>query len=173
MNEHKNNPRETCADICGLPGLNEKVTDKHEQETFGAIDKDHLSRSAYCKYPGACSFPNCSCVPKGDKDPSGLDQHQAGAKLDAGKVLADQILAGFPRALSAIAEVGTFGAKKYSMNGWQSVEDGINRYMNAACRHRLARHKGELYDPESGMLHSWHEAWNVLAALELMERECE
>lgn len=103
-------------------------------------------------------------------DPNGIDIHSPGAKVDYGKVYADSILAGFPRALWGIAEVGTFGANKYSMGGWQSVEDGERRYREAAGRHRLKRQMGELVDKDSGLPHEYHEAWNVLAALELKLR---
>lgn len=102
-----------------------------------------------------------------EADPNGFAAHEPGAKLDSGKVFVDSILAGFPRALWGVAEVGTFGAQKYSLNGWQSVDDGIRRYREAAARHRLKRQMGELIDPDSGLLHEYHEAWNVLAALEL------
>lgn len=42
----------------------------------------------------------------------------------------------------------------------------LARYRDAGDRHRLA---GELEhtDPESGLLHLAHEAWNVLALLEI------
>ena len=103
-------------------------------------------------------------------DPNGLDIHSPGAKVDHGKVYADSILAGFPRALWGVCEVGTFGANKYSLNGWQSVDAGIRRYREAAARHRLKRQMGEEVDPDSGLPHEYHEAWNVLAALELTLR---
>lgn len=100
-------------------------------------------------------------------DPNGLDQHAPGAKLDEGKPMVDDILAGFPRALMAVVEIGTFGAGKYSLNGWRHVENGIRRYRNAAGRHRLAIQRGEVFDNDSGFPHRYQEAWNVLAALEL------
>ena len=109
----------------------------------------------------------------GEIDPHGIDQHSAGAKLDSGKIYADAILAEMPRALWGIVEVGTFGANKYSLGGWTSVEDGIRRYRDAAARHRLKRQMGETLDPDSGLLHTYHEAWNVLASLELEMRGAE
>jgi len=102
-----------------------------------------------------------------EKDPNGIGQHEPGAKLDEGKLMASLLLQ-FPRALDAIAQIATYGAKKYSRGGWLSVSDGINRYADAEWRHKLARAKGEECDPESGMPHRWHEAWNVLAQLELV-----
>lgn len=119
-----------------------KIADQHEQETFAPLESQ-------------------------ETDPSGLNPHAPGAKLDAGKPMVDDILAGFPRALMGVVEVGTFGAKKYSLNGYKEVENAVRRYRNAAGRHRLAIQRGETHDPESKLLHRFHEAWNVLASLEL------
>ena len=105
-----------------------------------------------------------------EKDPSGLSANTAGAKLDAGKVRPDLILSGMPRALLAVADVGTFGANKYSENGWLSVPDGIKRYTAAMDRHRL-KESIEPTDPDSELLHAAHLAWNALARLELMLRD--
>ena len=104
-----------------------------------------------------------------ESDPFGTDPHQGGAKLDSGKTIAG-VLADFSLALLAVAEVGTFGAEKYTRGGWQSVPEGITRYTDAKWRHLLAaRH--EPVDRETGILHAAHEAWNALAVLELMLRE--
>lgn len=106
-----------------------------------------------------------------EKDPSGLDQHSPGAKLDQGKPMVSLVLGGFARALMEVAKVGTFGAKKYTPNGWMSVANGIDRYSDAKARHQLYEAMGEEHDPDSGLLHAAHEAWNVLAVLELKLRE--
>lgn len=108
-----------------------------------------------------------------EKDPSGKDPHEAGAKLDHGKLLAASVIEAFPRALEAVVEVGTFGAQKYTLHGWQSVGDGVRRYKEAEYRHKLKRAKGELVDPDSGLLHEAHELWNALASFELKLREQE
>jgi hypothetical protein len=105
-----------------------------------------------------------------ETDPSGLSANTAGAKLDAGKVRPDLILSGMPRALLAVADVGTFGANKYSENGWLSVPDGIKRYTAAMDRHRL-KESIEPTDQDSELLHAAHLAWNALARLELMLRD--
>lgn len=104
-----------------------------------------------------------------EKDPHGKNPHEPGAKCDAGKIQAG-ILGDFSRALSAIAEVGTHGAAKYTREGWCSVPCGIERYTDAKWRHLLASHH-ETHDPDSGFLHAAHEAWNALAVLELILRE--
>ena len=103
-------------------------------------------------------------------DPHGTDAHTPGAKLDAGKVRPELIFRGFARALHAIAEVGTHGANKYTDNGWESVPNGTQRYADARYRHQLKRHIGETHDPDTRLLHLAHEAWNVLAELELSLR---
>ena len=105
-----------------------------------------------------------------ERDPHGLNPHAPGAKLDAGKLRAGRLLQ-FPRALGAIASIATYGALKYSDGGWQSVDNGASRYLDAAGRHLLAHAKGEANDPESGFPHLWHALWNVTAVVELTERE--
>lgn len=112
-----------------------------------------------------------TCKPASESDPTGRSQHEPGAKVDAGKILAAEILGQFSRALAGVAEVGTFGAKKYTMGGWLEVPNGIIRYANAKVRHWLARMRGEKFDADSKLLHLKHEAWNVLAELELTLRE--
>jgi dATP/dGTP diphosphohydrolase len=106
-----------------------------------------------------------------EKDPLGKDAHVAGAKLDAGKIRADLVLGGFANALKEVSKVGTFGANKYSPNGWKSVPNGRERYSDAMLRHWLDESRGEPVDRESGILHAAHLAWNALARLELMIKE--
>lgn len=134
------------------------MIDEHITETFGPIE---------------------GCVPRGvivhrslkadEVDPNGTDPHAPGAKLDAGKAMAG-ILADFARALTAVAEVGTFGAKKYSRGGWQAVPNGAERYTDAMWRH-LLKEAYEPVDSDSGLAHDAHMAWNALARLELRLRE--
>ncbi len=112
-------------------------------------------------------------MPNSEQDPSGLLAGQPGAKLDAGKTMAAQILSQFPRALMGVAEVGTFGARKYCLGGWQYVNDGFSRYEDAQFRHFFKRNMGEKVDPDSNLDHLKHEAWNALAKLELYLRDKE
>lgn len=105
-----------------------------------------------------------------ERTPDGIDQHELGAKLDAGKNRLGLVLGGFSNALKAVGEVGTFGANKYTDNGWMHVNEGIPRYTDAAFRHQLEELSGETIDPETGFLHAAHTAWNSLARLELMIR---
>ena len=104
-----------------------------------------------------------------EEDPNGIQQHAAGAKLDRGKPDASLLLM-FGRALNSVAEVGTFGADKYTRGGWQEVPDGKERYTAALLRHLCKEHYASV-DTDSGLLHAAHGAWNALARLELILRE--
>lgn len=109
-----------------------------------------------------------------EKDPNGLNSKEPGSKLDAGKPPVMQgMLQYFPRAINAVAEVSAVGAKKYSWKGWESVQDGINRYGDALARHLLASTIEGPYDKDTGLLHDTQVAWNALARLELILREKE
>ena len=74
---------------------------------------------------------------------------------------------GFSGALLEVAKVSTYGAHKYTPNGWKSVPDGVQRYSDAMLRHLLAESISPT-DDESGLLHAAQVAWNALARLELM-----
>lgn len=97
--------------------------------------------------------------------------HTAGIKYDSGKQLAGILYEDFPHALSGVADVATFGARKYTRNGWRTVPNGLQRYTDAMHRHLLAAAKGEVCDPESGLPHLHHVAWNALAIAELTAME--
>lgn len=106
-------------------------------------------------------------------DPTGRDAHQPGAKLDAGKPRPALVLGGFARALLEVSRVGTFGAVKYTENGWTSVPNGEARYDDAGLRHWLYEKAGEEQDKDSELLHASHAAWNALARLDLLLRKKE
>lgn len=95
------------------------------------------------------------------------DLHVPGAKDDSGKNRVGLVLGGFSKGLFEMSKVGTFGANKYTANGWKTVPQGIDRYEDAMLRHWLAYKSGEICDPESGLPHLAHCAWNVLAVLTL------
>ena len=102
-----------------------------------------------------------------EQDPYGMDPHAAGAKLDGGKNRLGLVLMGFARALEAVGRVGTYGAAKYTDDGWVAVQDGERRYTNAMLRHLLQEAIGERIDPETHIEHAAHCAWNALARLDL------
>lgn len=100
-----------------------------------------------------------------ESDPTGKTPHEAGAKLDAGKNRLGLVLGGFALALEEVGKVGTYGAEKYTENGWKDVPNGEKRYLDAKYRHEMAYHRGEITDPVTGIHHLAHAAWNSLAAL--------
>jgi hypothetical protein len=106
-----------------------------------------------------------------ERDPSGISLNTPGAKADAGKVRPALVLGGFARALLEVSKVGTYGAVKYTDNGWQAVPDGERRYDDANLRHWLNEKAGQTKDTDTALLHAAHAAWNALARLDLMLRE--
>jgi len=86
--------------------------------------------------------------------PSGFPQG-IGLKFDGGKPRWSLLMQGLPSFLTGIAEVLTFGAKKYQAHSWRGVPEGYERYRDALYRHLNAIERGEYIDPESGLPH-WH-----------------
>ena len=101
------------------------------------------------------------------------DLHAPGAKDDKAKPMAG-VLLDFSRALQLVADVGTYGAKKYTRQGWCVVPEGSQRYTDALVRHLLAMDVDpDGLDKETGLPHLAHVAWNALAVLELQARRKE
>jgi hypothetical protein len=73
-------------------------------------------------------------------------------KHDSEKVRMDLL---DPRAIEKLAQVLTFGAKKYEAQNWRR---GISksRLLGAALRHLFSYMRGEDADPESGLSHVAH-----------------
>lgn len=100
----------------------------------------------------------------------------------AGKVRVELVDDGFPLALREIAKVMTWAqtAKGYKDHDWQKLPNAQEQLAAAASRHRtdqIMMHviQGkpllECVDPESSLVHKAHEAFGVLAQLELMLRQ--
>lgn len=113
-------------------------------------------------------------------DPTGRDAHESGAKLDLHKPEPELIQRGFSRALQAVELVGSYGAFKYTRDGWEEVPRGIPRYTNAMFRHLRAEFRGEAFDTEPlqfgypyELLHAAQVAWNALARCEKICRALE
>lgn len=115
-----------------------------------------------------------------ERDPLGKASKDPGSKLDAGKAPIYQgVIAYFPRAVRAVAELSQYGANKYSWKGWEKVSDGVNRYRDALGRHIIKEEiEGPfdldiMNDPKhpAAVRHATQVAWNALAALELILRE--
>ncbi|WP_443698932.1 dATP/dGTP diphosphohydrolase domain-containing protein [Pseudomonas sp.] len=97
-----------------------------------------------------------------------------------GKVQMDLFDSGFPNAVMEVAKVMSWAAenKGYKPHDWVNLPDADTAFSSAASRHRV---KGliqkvsgvsvdKCVDEESSILHKAHEAFNVLAELELMLR---
>jgi|GEM_PF-904221 len=108
-----------------------------------------------------------------ESDPTGRKPNDPGAKLDQGKNRLGLVMFGFAKALQEVGKVGTYGAQKYSDNGWMQVPDGQRRYTDALMRHLMKEAEGEEIDPETNLRHAAQVAWNALSRLELMLRDKE
>jgi hypothetical protein len=106
-----------------------------------------------------------------EADPNGKHPSESGAKLDAGKNRLGLVLGGFSLALQEVGKVGTYGANKYTDNGWMEVPDGEHRYTDAMLRHVFREFSGEDLDPDTQLKHAAHAAWNALARLDLALRK--
>ena len=96
---------------------------------------------------------------------------EKGVKLDTGKLRYDLVPLDTVR---AIASVLTFGASKYTDNGWQSVENGYDRYKAAMVRHQVAVEiDGEWLDKESRLPHMWHFLTNAMFMVHFKQKEKE
>lgn len=82
----------------------------------------------------------------------------SGVKLDTGKARMDLLP---PDALLATAGVFTFGAEKYAERNWELGMDW-GRVYAAQQRHMNAFWGGEMYDPETGMMHTAHATFGTL-----------
>ena len=80
-------------------------------------------------------------------------------KYDDGKLLMSLVDQKF---IDGVAEILTFGAKKYKPSSWQFISDAPRRYEDALLRHISAWRRGELIDEESGFSHLKHIACNVM-----------
>ncbi|QHZ60083.1 hypothetical protein PJKIFABJ_00147 [Pseudomonas phage PE09] len=98
-----------------------------------------------------------------------------------GKVRVELVDEGFPLALREVANVMTWAqtAKGYKDHDWQNLPNAEVALAAAASRHRTDHIKqrvvdrldiNQCVDVESNLLHKAHEAFGVLAQLELMLR---
>lgn len=88
----------------------------------------------------------------------------------AGFVKADQAKARMdllpPKVLEGVAQVLTFGAKKYAAWNWVKAP-AYGRYFSAAQRHLAAWQAGEDLDPETGLPHLHHALCGLMFLAEL------
>jgi len=103
------------------------------------------------------------------KETEEIEVEEIGNKNDENKLLAGLVIQDFGLALLQVSEVGTYGADKYAPKNWLLVKEGERRYFNALMRHLLLSETEES-DPDTGLSHLAHVAWNILAVVELKER---
>lgn len=105
------------------------------------------------------------------------------ATRKAGKVRVELVDDGFPFALRELAKVMTWAqeVKGYKDHDWLNLPDGETQLAAAASRHRtdhiMMKLQGkadvECVDHESALMHKAHEAFGVLAQLEMMLRKAQ
>lgn len=108
---------------------------------------------------------------KEDEESSALD------KRKNGKIRMELVDQGFPLALMELGRVMTWANenKGYKDHDWKQLPDAENGFKGAAARHRVkfdaqrafGNEMLDCVDEESGIIHLAHEAFNVLALLEL------
>lgn len=97
-----------------------------------------------------------------------------GQKFDEGKLpLGIVIQKQFPNALKVLAKCSQYGHEKYKDDvdwlNYQRVPNWKERYLNAFMRHFLE----EGNDNESNLPHFYHALWNLMALVELKEKNFE
>ena len=90
--------------------------------------------------------------------------NKEGIKYDKGKPRVAEMVKDFGPSILEVAKVWAFGADKYEKSNWKLVDNAEDRYTNALLRHLIAEEDNPI-DPESGLLHAVHVAWNALARL--------
>ena len=115
--------------------------------------------TAYVSQPPC---PNCASILM-DAGVTSIEVVEEFIKFDGDKLRPDLVPAS---STLALAEVLTFGARKYKPNNWRNCTD-LARYKAAMERHLLAYKMGEIYDSESGMPHLWHAMTNIAFLIEL------
>ena len=77
-----------------------------------------------------------------------------------------------PKALKGIAEIMTYGSKKYNAHNYKKGEGLDWDQMYSACmRHLNAWNDGEDTDPESGRPHLYHAGCCLMMLIDLVDSE--
>ena len=130
-------------------------------EDFVAQAVEH-SEGPFTAYVSQPPCPNCAQLLM-ETGIASVEVVEEFLKFDGDKLRPDLIP---PSSLEALAEVLTFGARKYKPNNWRNCKD-LGRYEAALMRHWLAYQKGETWDKESNMPHLWHMMTNLAFLIEL------
>lgn len=94
----------------------------------------------------------CEVPWKAEEEPT---KAPAGRKDDSGKT-SWRLFYKFLPEMDVVIKVLEHGAKKYADHNWIHVENGVERYGEAARRHILDSLDGEELDKDSGLPHEFH-----------------
>lgn len=75
----------------------------------------------------------------------------------------------FPGAMEGRAAVSSYGAEKYALYNYLNGAP-LSQYVDCLMRHLTAWENGEDLDPESGLRHTDHVAWNADALAHFFRR---
>lgn len=90
------------------------------------------------------------------------EKSEVGLRFDQGKIRYDLLQI---HGLEELGKVSTIGAVKYADFNYLKGMDWL-RIFGSLMRHAFAWWKGEDYDPETGLHHMAHCAWNCLTLVE-------
>lgn len=113
-----------------------------------------------------CQSPLVQSATPVPEDATPLVDTSVAVKADGDKVRPELLPVG---PMLAIAEVLTFGAKKYADHNWRKGFKWT-RLIGAAMRHLFAYARGENKDPETGLSHLAHLGCCVVFLLEHEQR---
>lgn len=150
----------------------------HSDESWDFFSEGEVAVVEVTKHP---------LIVKPSKEQTDLPEEELGVyrpDLDTrkvGKIRVELVDDGFPLALREVAKVMTWAqtAKGYKDHDWQNLPNPEIALAAAASRHRTdyieqrvvqGLTATESVDPESGLVHKAHEAFGVLAQLELLLR---
>lgn len=86
-----------------------------------------------------------------------------GLKDRIGKIRVELVT---PNSILGMAEVLTYGAKKYKPNSWQNIDEPLDTHYAALLRHLLQWRNGEKFDKDSGLRHLKHILTNAMFLLD-------
>lgn len=138
----------------------------HTHAEAAAIDavmkSGYRAKSPYQVFVSHQPCPACAeYIMKNLGSDTTVEVVKAGMKFDGDKVRYDLVP---PSAVKALADVFTYGARKYKPGNWQEVDEP-NRYVAALYRHLEAYRMGETHDQESGLHHLAHAMTNCAILL--------
>jgi hypothetical protein len=99
---------------------------------------------------------------RNEEEENQLGKREAG-RFSEGKIRYDLVA---PFAMEQIAKVYTYGTIKYDDDNWWKGLSWKKNVLGCIFRHVWAWVRGEKWDPESGLHHLAHAAWNCMTLIE-------